>query len=116
VAPVTVQNGRQRHLLPTSRAAKAAGGARRRRSSPEEVQKQKEAALVAAKNLNPGFSKGEVMKKSAPKVDLGHALSLLVAEGKLSKRGDRRITTSWASAETASLGRPAKSGHFERNI
>jgi hypothetical protein len=73
----------------------AGGGRRRRRASPDEVAKQKETALSAAKGLRPGFSKGDVMSKSGSKVDLGRALSLLVAEGKLTKKGDRRMTRYW---------------------
>jgi hypothetical protein len=76
-------------------AAKPAGGRRRKRASPEEVKRQKDTALAAAKALKPGFSKGDVMKKSASKVDLGRALSLLVADGKLSKKGDRRLARYW---------------------
>jgi hypothetical protein len=72
-------------------AAKPVVGRRRRRASPQEVTKQKDTALAAAKTLKPGFSKGEVMRKSGSKVDLGRALSLLVADGKLSKKGDRRL-------------------------
>jgi hypothetical protein len=78
---------------PASRAAKRTAGGRRHRAPPEEVQRQKDVALAAAKSLKPGFNKGDVMKKSGSKVDLGRALSLLVAEGKLAKKGDRRRTT-----------------------
>ena len=35
------------------------------------------------------------MSKSGSKVDLGRALSLLVADGKLTKKGDRRMTRYW---------------------
>ena len=35
------------------------------------------------------------MSKSGSKVDLGRALSLLVADGKLIKKGDRRMTRYW---------------------
>jgi hypothetical protein len=76
-------------------ARRGAGGRRRRRASPEEVSRQKEIALSAAKGLKPGFSKGDVMSKSGSKVDLGRALSLLVADGKLTKKGDRRMTRYW---------------------
>ena len=76
-------------------SAAAAPGRRRRRASPDEVAKQKDAAFIAAKSLKPGFSKGDVMSKSGAKVDLGRALSLLVAEGKLTKKGDRRMTRYW---------------------
>jgi|GraSoiStandDraft_4_1057263.scaffolds.fasta_scaffold1197185_2 hypothetical protein len=72
-----------------------AGGRRRRRASPQEVAKQKETAFVAAKTLKPGFSKSDVMNKSGSKTDLGRALSLLVADGKLTKKGDRRMTRYW---------------------
>jgi hypothetical protein len=59
------------------------------------VTRQKEIALGAAKGLKPGFSKGDVMSKSGSKVDLGRALSLLVNDGKLTKKGDRRMTRYW---------------------
>jgi hypothetical protein len=68
---------------PTPAAASVARPAkrgRRRRSSAAEVQAQKDAALAAAETLKPGFSKGDVMKKSGSKVDVGRALSLLVKE------------------------------------
>jgi hypothetical protein len=91
--------GRPRGRPAGSSAAAAvrrgAGGRRRRRASPDEVAKQKETAFSAAKGLRPGFSKGDVMSKSGSKVDLGRALSLLVAEGKLTKKGDRRMTRYW---------------------
>lgn len=57
--------------------------------------RQKDTALAASKALKPGFSKGDVMSKSGSKIDLGRALSLLVAEGKLIKKGDRRMTRYW---------------------
>jgi hypothetical protein len=75
-----------------STVASNASGKRRRRASPDEVQKLKEMALSAAKALKSDFSKGDVMKRSGSKVDLGRALTLLVADGKLSKKGDRRLT------------------------
>jgi hypothetical protein len=70
-------------------------GGRRRRASPDEVAKQKDLAFNTAKGLKAGFSKGDVMAKSGSKVDLGRALSLLVGEGKLTKKGDRRMTRYW---------------------
>jgi hypothetical protein len=76
-------------------AARPGGGRRRKRASPQEVKRQKDAAFAAAKALKPGFSKGDVMRKSGSKVDLGRALSLLVADGKLSKKGDRRLARYW---------------------
>ena len=81
-----------------ARAARPGGRAsrgRRKRASAQEVRRQKETALAAAKALKPGFSKGDVMRKSGSKVDLGRALSLLVADGKLSKKGDRRLARYW---------------------
>src|SRR5262245_47658393 len=82
-------------LAPPASARRGATGRRRRRASPEEVARQKEVALAASKGLKPGFSKGDVMAKSGSKVDLGRALSLLVADGKLTKKGDRRMTRYW---------------------
>jgi hypothetical protein len=70
---------------------------RRRRSTAEEVQHLKDVALEAARSLSPGFRKGDVMKRSGSRVDLGRALSLLVKEGKLSKKGDRRKARYWVS-------------------
>jgi hypothetical protein len=70
-------------------------GGVRRRSSAEEVQRLKDVALAAAKALAPGFKKGDVMKKSGSSIDLGRALTLLVADGKLTKQGDRRRTRYW---------------------
>ena len=67
----------------------------RRRASPEEVQRQKDVALTAAKALEPGFRRGDVMRKTGSRVDLSRALSLLVADGKLTKKGDRRATRYW---------------------
>jgi hypothetical protein len=92
---------------PSARAQAANGGpaagpvatpakrGRRRRASAAEVQAQKDAALAAAKTLKPGFSKGDVMKKSGSKVDLGRALSLLVKDGEITRKGDRRKARYW---------------------
>jgi hypothetical protein len=80
-------------IAPPSKPRSA--GARRKRSSSEEVELQKELAFATAKSLKPGFSKGDVMKKSGSTVNLGRALSLLVADGKLTKKGDRRLTRYW---------------------
>jgi hypothetical protein len=71
------------------------GARRRRRASADEVQKQKDAALAAAKVLKAEFSKGDVMRQSGSKLDLGRALSLLVADGKLTRKGDRRKARYW---------------------
>jgi len=76
-------------------AARAPKAGRRRRASAQEVKAQKDLALATARLLRPGFKKGDVMKRSGAKTDLGRALSLLVAEGKLTKKGDRRLTRYW---------------------
>jgi hypothetical protein len=68
---------------------------RRRRSTAQEVQELKDLALETARSLSPGFRKGDVMKRSGSRIDLGRALSLLVKEGKLSKKGDRRKARYW---------------------
>jgi hypothetical protein len=86
--PATSQQARR----PRSLESQSTDG-RRRRSTPAEVEEQKDLALRAAKSLEAGFSKADVMKKSGSLINLGRALSLLVAEGKLSKKGDRRTTT-----------------------
>jgi hypothetical protein len=86
--PTTSQQARR----PRSLESQSTDG-RRRRSTPAEVEEQKDLALRAAKSLEAGFSKADVMKKSGSSINLGRALSLLVAEGKLSKKGDRRTTT-----------------------
>ncbi len=78
-----------------SPARTRANGARRKRASPAEVEQQKALALATAKALKPAFSKGDVMKKSGSRIDLGRALALLVAAGKLTKKGDRRKTRYW---------------------
>jgi len=75
----------------------APSSGRRRRSTAEEVQQLKDLALETARSLSPGFRKGDVMKRSGSRVDLGRALSLLVKEGKLSKKGDRRKARYWVS-------------------
>jgi hypothetical protein len=80
---------------PAPAAARPAKSGKRYRASAEEVTSQKKLALDTARTLKPGFAKGEVMKKSGSKTDLGRALSLLVAEGQLTKKGDRRKTRYW---------------------
>jgi len=70
---------------------------RRTRASAAEVQRQKDVAFGIAKMLSPGFRKRDVMKRSDSKVDLGRALSLLVREGKLSRKGSRRAARYWTS-------------------
>jgi hypothetical protein len=54
--------------IPAAAPTAQIGKKRRRRASAAEVQKQKDAALAAARALKPGFSKGEVMAKSGSKI------------------------------------------------
>ncbi len=70
---------------------------RRHRATAQEVQHLKDLALETARSLSPGFRKGDVMKRSGSRTDLGRALSLLVKEGKLAKKGDRRKARYWVS-------------------
>src|SRR5262245_32901541 len=92
--PRSTRNGSVERRTAGRPVAPAKGG-RRRRSTAEEVQQLKDLALEAARSLSPGFRKGDVMKRSGSRVDLGRALSLLVKEGKLSKKGDRRKARYW---------------------
>ena len=78
-----------------ARAGRPARGGRRKRASSEEVQHLKDTVLAAARQLKPGFSKSDVMRKSRSRVDLGRAIALVVADGKLVKKGDRRLTRYW---------------------
>jgi len=80
-------------IAPTDPSRKPrSGGGRRKRASAAEIEQQKAKALSTAKGLKPGFSKGDIMRRSGSTVDLGRALTLLVADGKLTKKGDRRLT------------------------
>jgi hypothetical protein len=86
--------GRAAKAVPTPVTApvgKPAKRGRRLRATADQVQAQKDAALAVAETLKPGFAKSDVMKKSGSKVDLGRALTLLVKDGKLTKKGDRRL-------------------------
>jgi hypothetical protein len=93
-SPASSRNGsvERRHA---GRPLAPSKGGRRRRSTAEEVQQLKDLAFETARELSPGFKKGDVMKRSGSRVDLGRALSLLVKEGKLSKKGDRRKARYW---------------------
>ncbi len=86
--PKAIANPRE---APRSKADKPRAEGKRRRSSADEVQKQKDLALEAAKRLPAGFSKGDVMRESGAAVNLGRALSLLVEEGKLTRKGEKRL-------------------------
>ena len=54
-----------------------------------QIQEQKDAILRAASLLPAGFRRADVMKQTNSETDLSRALSLLVAEGKLRREGDR---------------------------
>ena len=59
---------------PVRRRSRSVGtNGRRKRASAEEVEQQKTLALSTARSLKPGFSKGDVMKRSGSNVDLGRA-------------------------------------------
>lgn len=89
--------GRRRTATPGPAAAapRPARPGRRHRASAAEVEAQKKIAFDTARTLKPGFSKGDVMRKSGSDVDLGRALTLLVTDGKLRKQGERRMTRYW---------------------
>jgi hypothetical protein len=76
-------------------AALAESTGKRHRASANEVQDQKKLAFDTAKTMKPGFSKGELMQKCGSAIDLGRALTMLVAEGRLRKQGERRMTRYW---------------------
>jgi hypothetical protein len=99
--PAAPRNARAGLSTRSARSAASAGesrivkNGRRKRSSSDEVQQQKDSALAAAKQLKPGFSKSDVMKKARSSIDLGRALALLVVDGELTKKGERRKTRYW---------------------
>jgi hypothetical protein len=99
--PAAPRNARAGLSTRSARSAASAGesrivkNGRRKRSSSDEVQQQKDSALAAAKQLKPGFSKSDVMKKARSPIDLGRALALLVVDGELTKKGERRKTRYW---------------------
>ena len=68
---------------------------KRHRASADEVRRHKDLALATAKQMPPGFSKADLMKRAGSKIDLGRPLTLLVDEGLLTKKGDRRSTRYW---------------------
>jgi len=89
-APVRAPSAR-----PAAAQPKTAPRKKRYRSSAAEVAAHKRVAYETARMMRGGFSKGDVMRKSGSKVDLGRALTLLVADGKLRKQGERRLTRYW---------------------
>ncbi len=76
-------------------AVAPAGPAKRPRASAAEVKRYKDLAFATAKRMPPGFSKGELMKRTGGKIDMGRYLTLLVDEGLLTRQGDRRSTRYW---------------------
>ncbi len=68
----------------------------RTRAPRRELQRQKDAVLSAAKVLQPAFRKADVTKKTGLTGNLSRALSELVVEGKLVRKGDRNLARYWA--------------------
>lgn len=86
----------KRPAAPAPKApVRADSGGRRHRATAAEVQDQKKLALDTAKTMAPGFSKGDLMHRCGSSIDLGRALTMLVAEGRLRKQGERRMTRYW---------------------
>jgi hypothetical protein len=89
---------------PKPKAEKADGeGGKRRRASPEEVSALKTLAMNIATTLTPGFAKGDVNAKGGvdslgERLDFGRTLSLLVEDGKLIRKGERRNARYWVKA------------------
>jgi hypothetical protein len=76
---------------PATKVRRGSAG-RKKRASAAEVQAEKDAVFAIAKQLAQGFAKSDVTKKARSKAGVGRMLALLVAEGKLTKKGDRRLT------------------------
>ncbi len=72
---------------PLQSAQPQVGRARRGRAGAEE---QKRAVLTAAAALAPGFRKGDLAQRATGIANLSRILSLLVADGKLRREGDRK--------------------------
>ena len=94
VTPARTQRGpaqsvRTRPPAPTREAAP------RHRASAEEVKRYKDLALSTAKQMPPGFSKGDLMRRTGGKVDMGRFIGLLVDEGLLTRKGERRNARYW---------------------
>lgn len=66
---------------------------RRPRARTSEVERQKELVLGAARALGAGFARKDIVAATGLEDDATRVLALLVKEGKLEKRGERRLTT-----------------------
>ena len=54
-----------------------------------EIQRQKDAVMTIAGAPPSGFRKADIVEKTGLNVNVSRALSLLVTEGKLARKGDR---------------------------
>lgn len=78
---------------PTPPSRPSPSTSRRPRARAADVERQKELVLEAAQNLGPRFAKKDVVAATGLTDDATRVLALLVKEGKLEKRGERRLTT-----------------------
>jgi hypothetical protein len=82
-------------------------GRRQHRATPGEVEAQKHVALEAVRKLGgKGVSRGDVMKKSGSKTDLGRALHLLVDAKVLTMKGDRRGARYFLATNAKTRSKP----------
>ncbi len=88
--PVPVKGVRGRPAAPPKQET-----GKRHRATADEVKRYKDLALSTAKQMPAGFSKGELMKRAGGKVDMGRFLGLLVDEGVLTRKGERRSARYW---------------------
>ena len=70
----------------------------RMRAPRGELQRQKDAVLTAARHLPPGFRRADATKQSGLTGNLSRALSQLVAEGMLVRKGNRGQARYWISS------------------
>lgn len=68
---------------------------KRHRATAEEIKRYKDLAFSTAKQMPPGFSKGELMRRTGGKVDMSRFLGMLVEEGLLTRKGERRNARYW---------------------
>ncbi len=95
MAPVRKLPGRRNEVRAEPAPAPKHEGGRRPRASAEEVKRYKDLAFHTAKQMPPGFSKGDLMKRTGGKVEMGRFLGLLVDEGLLVRKGERRAARYW---------------------
>jgi hypothetical protein len=93
--PARTLRGQAKEVRPRPEPVPTEAAGKRRRSTAEEVQRYKDMAFRTARQMPPGFSKGDLMKRTGGKVDMGRFLGLLVDEGLLTRQGERRSTRYW---------------------